>query len=334
MQNEKKAPAFTRLTNLSSVRLGASVLEVSDEFFAPAENLLKEEEAVFIPGKYTENGKWMDGWESRRKREEGYDWCIIQLGSRGTISGFNVDTAHFLGNNPAQVSIEAADLAEGNSTEGASWTEILSLSDLAPGSDNFFETQSNQAWTHLRMCIHPDGGVARLRTYGLIEPDWQVLGKREELDLAAVLNGGLALDCSDMFFSNPHNVNRPDRPLNMGDGWETRRRRGPGHDWMVLRLGCPGILKRIELDTTNFKGNYPDTCAFDAGHFPDAGLTCPAEDSNWEEIVAKSKLEAHQTHHFDIARNDTYTHIRLRIYPDGGVARLRVIGQPKLPFQG
>ena len=108
------------LVDLASDLLGGIAISASDEFFAPKENLLKASEPVFIPGKYTDQGKWMDGWESRRKRTPGNDWCMVRLGLAGKLRAVDVDTSHFLGNFPSHCSLDAcdseADLAR------ASWT--------------------------------------------------------------------------------------------------------------------------------------------------------------------------------------------------------------------
>ncbi|MBC7911608.1 MAG: allantoicase, partial [Pyrinomonadaceae bacterium] len=234
---------FTELVDLASERLGGAVLYANDDFFAPKENLLKQSAPVFLEGEYTERGKWMDGWESRRKRTPGFDWCIIRLGLSGVIRGAVVDTSHFKGNFPAQCSLEAC--ARGGQpdvdeliSDSTEWSEILPVSTLQGDSLNPFSINTETRFTHLRFKIYPDGGVARLRIYGEVVPDWQRLERRGgEIDLAAVEHGGLVLACSDMFFGHRHNLIMPGRGINMSDGWETKRRRGPGHDWVILRLG-------------------------------------------------------------------------------------------------
>ncbi|MBI3460039.1 allantoicase, partial [Candidatus Acetothermia bacterium] len=258
---------FTELIDLASERLGGTVLYANDEFFAPKEDLLKTSAPVFIEGKYTDNGKWMDGWETRRKRalnlHELYDWCIIRLGLPGSIRGVIVDTSFFKGNYPSHCSIEARTL-EGNpdvkqlTSDTVPWSEILPKSSLQGDSRNSFEIKRAERVTHLKLKIYPDGGVARLRAYGEVLPNWDRLIRREsEIDLAAVENGGRVIACSDMFFGHRHNLIMPDRAANMSDGWETKRRRGPGYDWVIIRLGKQGTIQRIEVDTSWFKGNFP-----------------------------------------------------------------------------
>src|SRR6266496_1018276 len=260
---------FAELIDLASERLGGAVLLANDEFFAPKENLLKPSSPLFIEGKYTDLGKWIDGWETRRRRTPGFDWCIIRLGLPGMIRGVIVDTSYFKGNYPEQCSLEACakdgvPTIEQLASETVEWTEILLKSNLNGDSRNSFALTSDQRWTHLRFKIYPDGGVARLRVYGEVMPDWDRLKMSGgDIDLAAVENGGLVILCSDMFFGHRHNLIMPGRAANMSDGWETRRRRGPGHDWSIIKLGAPGQIRRVEVDTSYFKGNYPDTCSID-----------------------------------------------------------------------
>ncbi len=321
---------FTELVDLASERLGGAVLYANDDFFAPKENLLKQSAPVFLEGEYTERGKWMDGWESRRKRTPGFDWCIIRLGLSGVIRGAVVDTSHFKGNFPAQCSLEACTMSgqpdvEELITESTEWAEILPVSTLEGDSLNPFSIQNGERFTHLRFKIYPDGGVARLRIYGEVVPDWQRLERRGgEIDLAAVEHGGLVLACSDMFFGHRHNLIMPGRGINMSDGWETKRRRGPGHDWVILRLGRRSVVHRIEVDTSHFKGNFPESCSLEA---------CDAVEEltsaqTWTEVLARTRLQAHTRHQFEdeIKAAGAVSHLRFNIYPDGGVSRLRVYG--------
>jgi allantoicase len=334
----KQTPAasFAGLVDLAAERLGGRALVASDEFFAPKESLLKPGRGVFLPDEYTDRGKWMDGWESRRKRVPGHDWCMIRLGLAGVIHGVDVDTNHFLGNHPPYASIEACAVdgdpsGEQLARESLEWTEILPRSPLHPGSQNLFAVASDRRWTHLRLHIYPDGGVARLRVYGHVVPDWQRIQTSEPIDLATVEHGGVVVAASDMFFGSKENLIMPDRAANMGDGWETKRRRGPGHDWAIVQLGRRGHVQKIVVDTNHFKGNYPDRCSIDAC---DAGerlvdaLTWP--ELEWKPILPESKLEANRLHVFESKLMDsgTVSHVRLNIYPDGGVSRLRVLGMP------
>jgi allantoicase len=255
---------------------------------------------------------------------------------RGIVQQVDIDTNHFLGNHPPFASLDALCLSNGfpsdvAAVEGLSWTPILDQSPLNPGSQNLFAIANEQAWTHVRLNIFPDGGVARLRVYGTVVPDWSKVKPGELVDLAAVENGGVPLVCSDMFFSSMNNLVMPGRSENMGDGWETKRRRRPGYDWIILKLGLPGTIRKIEVDTNHFKGNYPDSCSIEGCAEANASTeTLTGKDIRWREILPKTKLQADTRHFFETELNsiEHCTHIRLNIYPDGGVSRLRVWGSP------
>jgi allantoicase len=319
---------FTQLVDLASERVGGRVLAANDEIFAPKENLLKPSKPIWIEDKYTDSGKWMDGWETRRRRTPGFDWCIAQLGTPGILRGVVVDTSHFRGNYPEHCSLEACALADGagaeESTSNATgWTEILAKSPLKGDTQNQFTIGDPHRYTHVRFNIYPDGGVARLRVYGEVLPDWRrVLAESACIDLAGIVHGGRVLDASDMFFSAPQNLLMPDRSSHMGDGWETKRRRGPGHDWVVIRLGIEGVLRQVEVDTSHFKGNFPESCSLEASACSD-----PAA-SQWKEILPRTPLRADSVHRFEITGNTAASQVRFNIYPDGGVARLRIYGVP------
>ena len=338
---------FTDLIDLAAEELGGAVLLANDEFFAGKENLLKAGAAVWREGEYTDRGKWMDGWETRRRREPGFDWCIVRLGLPGTIRGVVVDTAWFKGNYPAECSLEGAVIPDLLDLEGAAraeWIEILPRAPLQGDSRNPFAISDGRRFTHLRLNIYPDGGVARLRVYGEPLPDLRRLRRFGGLvDLAALENGARSLVCSDMFFGSPNNLLLPGRPRNMSSGWETRRRRGPGHDWNIVRLGVPGVLRRLELDTTHFKGNAPGRCRVEVCDAPGVGVDALAADAgasdlagggavNWRPLLAETPMQPDTRHHFEdeLRSVGRATHLRLNVFPDGGVARLRAWGEPDL----
>ncbi len=342
MGQERGTAVFSGMIDLASERLGGRIEAVNDDFFASAECMLRPAEAVFIEDKYTERGKWMDGWESRRKRGEGHDWCVIRLGVPGIVRGVDLDTHHFLGNHAPIASIEGARVSgEVADWDQVDWTEILVQSPLQAGSQNIFGVYSDNAWTHIRLHIHPDGGVARCRVYGEVSPTWddgdddrdqEVVAMRQEgeVDLAALRHGGRVIGCSDMFFSPMNNLIMPGRAPNMGEGWETRRRRGPGHDWAIVALGAPGTVRWVEVDTNHFKGNYPDSFTLEAISAPGASLTELIDPNRqFEVLIDETKLEAHTRLFIRDAVQSigSVTHLRLRIYPDGGVSRLRVYGK-------
>ena len=315
-------PDFRDLLDLASERLSASVVYANDDFFAEKENLIKPAPAVWKEHEYTDRGKWMDGWESRRKRVPGHDFAIIRLGARGVVRGVVVDTSFFRGNYPASCAIDGVSLRSDADLEtllAADWRELLPQSPLQGDTANLFEVDNDAAVTHLRFNIYPDGGVARLRVHGQVVPDWRLVGGLgNEIDLAAAENGGEVLTCSDMFFGPKHNLIMPGRAKNMSDGWETRRRRGPGHDWVIVQLATEGRIRRIELDTNHFKGNYPDTASIEAS----------SDGENWVELLPRTKLQAHTRHFFigELLTDGPFTHLRLNVYPDGGVSRMRVWG--------
>lgn len=327
---------FTESIDLASEKLGGAVLYANDDFFAPKENLLKPSAPIFIEGKYTDLGKWMDGWETRRRRsprlDEKFDWCIIRLGLSGIIQGVVVDTSFFRGNFPSHCSIEACAVDGQPDVEklldaATEWIEILPESELAGDAQNRFAINDDRRVTHLRLKIYPDGGVARLRVFGVVAPDWEALRRREsEIDLAAVEHGGTVLEASDMFFGHRHNLIMPGRAQDMSDGWETKRRRGAGFDWCVIKLGKAGNLKRVEIDTAHFKGNYPESCSIEVSR---ADSDAHLDNIVWQELLPDSKLQAHTRHVFVDEMKDcgTVTHVRFNIYPDGGVSRLRLFGR-------
>jgi allantoicase len=326
----KESPAFTQLTDLAAERLGGKVLYATDDFFAEKENLIAPTRGIFITDKYTDRGKWMDGWESRRKRTPGHDWAVIQLATSGKITGFDIDTNFFLGNHPPHASIEAVNLphAEGiTDWETVEWKEILPKSHLDAGSQNFYVCESNEIFTHLRLHIYPDGGVARFRVYGEVFKNWDAVSTVHVFDLAAAINGGQAMACNDMFFSDMSNLIMPNRGANMGDGWETKRNRTPNNrDWVILKLAHRGVVESILVDTCHFKGNYPDSCSIEA-------CVCEADqdiqNAHWQTLLPQQKLRADHEHHYaqEVNALGTITHVRLNIFPDGGVSRLRIFGK-------
>ena len=338
------APGFTGLVDLAAASLGGRAVGTNDEFFAPMSNLVAPGRGVFIEGKFTDRGKWMDGWESGRKRDLGpgaHDWCVVELGAPGHLLGFDVDTNHFAGNCPSFASVDGVRAAPGTPISDLlqlPWIELLAPSPIRPTSQNLFAVAPGEVVSHLRLNIFPDGGVARFRAYGRVAAEWGRPALDEEtaahvgsdlVDLAAVRNGGLALACSDAFFGPMNNLLLPGRAENMGGGWETRRRRGPGHDWILLQLGARGLPAVVEVDTNHFKGNYPDRCSIESIDAPGARITELVASDRWAPLLPETKLGAHRRHFFKgelLAPTAPATHLRLRIYPDGGVSRVRIWG--------
>ncbi len=327
----EEVPRFARnAINLASAGLGACGLSATDEFFAPLERMLADGPAIFYPDLYDDNGKWMDGWETRRRRGGGHDHATIALAAPCRIDGFNVDTSHFTGNNAPACRIEGW-RGTGAPDEATEWSEILPVHELDPDSHNFLACADDNLWTHLRIHIYPDGGIARLRVYGTPEID---APPGTELDLVAALNGGRIVAFSDAHYGSFARMLAPGRGLNMGDGWETKRRRGPGHDWIVVALGGRGTIERVVVDTAHFKGNYPDSCSIQVADMPgfaeETREAVEAASANWDMLMEQQKLSADAVHEFDpdvVADRGPVTHIRLNIFPDGGVSRLRLFGR-------
>ncbi|MGH7565566.1 MAG: allantoicase [Gemmatimonadota bacterium] len=326
---------FLQLPDLASGALGGRAILANDEFFAPKENLVLDTAPVFDPARYTDRGKWMDGWETRRRREPGNDWCVVRLGVRGIVRGVIVDTAHFRGNHPESASVEGAHVDTENGVwDEVGWTSLVPRTPLAGDSANRFRVKAERSWTHVRLSIFPDGGVARLRVHGEAMPDWEHLERTagpDGVEVAAIPRGGIVVASSDEFFGAPHHLLLPGDPQGMWDGWETRRRRGPGHDWVVVRLGRRTRVERVEIDTRHFKGNSPESARVEGIDAPGAGVEdLTADGAEWRELVPRARLRPDDEHLFeppDLAPAEA-THVRLSIFPDGGVARLRVQGRP------
>jgi allantoicase len=313
--------------NLADARLGAQALACSDDFFAPMARMLQAQPATFIPGKYDDNGKWMDGWESRRKRVPGHDWCVVRLARPGRIAGVDIDTSFFTGNYPPAASLDGC-RPGGDPTAETDWQPLLPATPLAGNRHHLVSLAGNATWSYVRLNILPDGGVARLRVYGRPSGESEVAADGL-VDLAAALNGGYPVAWNDAHFGAAGNLLLPGRGVDMGDGWETRRRREPGFDWCILALGRPGIIRRIEVDTAHFKGNYPDRCSVQAGYAPGLGNDALiAQAQFWSSLLPESKLQADRVHSFldNLASLGVITHVRLNLHPDGGVSRLRLWG--------
>lgn len=314
--------------NLAQPRLGAEVVSATDDFFADKARLIDPAEPRFIPGKYDENGKWMDGWESRRKRTAGHDWCVIRLGVPGLIAGFEIDTRHFTGNYPPGAELEVC--RSGEAVPQGGWAKVTDRLALAGDDRAYVAIDHDEPVTHVRLNIFPDGGVARLRVWGRVARDWSAVDPEAPIDLLAMENGGRGIIANDEHYGAIENLTAPGRGLNMGDGWETRRRREPGHDWAVLELGAPGRIEEIVVDTAFFKGNYPDRCFLQAA----AGATGSPEEiaaasEGWPVLMPETRLEADKVHVFrdGLADLGAIRFVRLNIIPDGGVSRLRLIGR-------
>lgn len=326
---------FTHLADLADRRLGAGVVAANDEFFAQRENLLLPERAEFDPGRFGHKGKVMDGWETRRRRgpssehpwpaADDHDWTLIRLGAPGVVRGIVVDTAHFRGNHPRAVSVEGASVPGSPAPEEllsdrTEWTTLVPPAPVGGHAANGFAVSAERRFTHLRLNQHPDGGIARLRVYGEVVPDPAWLAALGTFDVVALENGGRVEEASDLFYSPAVNTIRPDRPRRMDDGWETRRRRDRGHDWIRYRLTAQARIRALEIDTAYLKGNsagwasvsVKDTAADKAG--------------GWREVLPRTRLQPDTDHRFVLPEPAVGTHARVDVFPDGGISRLRLFG--------
>lgn len=318
------AHPFSAYINLASAKLGAKTVACSDDFFAEMARLIQDSEPVFLPGEYDTNGKWMDGWESRRRRSGGFDWCVIQLAVPGIIAGFDVDTRHFTGNFPPGASIEGSTEVECPSAD-SQWIPLLDEVSLKGNQQHYFDAIPAAAIRWVRLKIYPDGGVARLRVYG--SPVAPAVASGTELELSSLAFGSRVIGYSDAHYGNPEVILTPGRGVNMGDGWETARRRVPGNEWIVIQLGIPGRITRVEVDTAHFKGNFPAACSLQAAAMPALGQAALVTQSMfWPEVLAPSPLSADAIHPLACQTDDVVTHVKLNTYPDGGISRLRIFG--------
>ncbi|MBC6460252.1 allantoicase [Actinomadura sp. HBU206391] len=317
---------FRRLPDLAGRAVGGSVVAANDESFAERENLINPAAPVFSPGTFGHKGQVYDGWETRRRREPGHDWAMVRLGMPGVVRGVVVDTAFFTGNFPPQASVEACS-AEGYpgpaELERAAWVEIVPRSPLRGDAAHPFDVDAERRFTHVRLRIFPDGGVARLRVHGEPVADPRLLAGLP-VDLAALENGGMVEDCSNMFYSSPNNLIAPGQATVMGEGWETARRRDDGNDWVLVRLAAPGVARLAELDTTHFKGNAPGAAALSG---IDARVAAPGDEAAWTPLLDRTRLQPDTRHRFPLAGGHEVTHVRLDVYPDGGMARFRLFGE-------
>ncbi len=314
-----------RYVNLALPEHGGAICSVSDEFFAPAKRMLSAEPPIFVADKYDAHGKWMDGWESRRKRSKGHDYCVLRI-CPGVIHAIEIDTSYFTGNFAPAISLQAC-WVDIEPDEDTNWTELIAPSVLVGDSQKTFTVNDERCWSHLRLNLFPDGGVARLRVYGQPQQFDHTTERDLWTDLSSTDVGGEALQCNNMHFGHMSNLLLTRPVANMGDGWETRRRRQPGNDWVILKLGRKGQIGRVEVDTAFFRGNYPARCSLKA-----AALTTDVDierDSvRWAEALPQIALGPDQLHIFESQVIDVgnVTHVRLDIYPDGGVARLKLLG--------
>lgn len=325
-------PAFAqRYFNLASEDAGARVLASTDDFFGAAQRCLQSSAPVFVAGKFDDHGKWMDGWETRRRRHGGHDSAVIQLAFPGRLYGVDIDTSHFTGNYPPTASVQAC-YSAASPDASASWTEIVAAMPLTGNAHHFVElSDDDRVWTHLRLNIYPDGGVARFRAYGQAVVDWTRQDAHALHEVSALHLGGRIVAYNDAHFGTPFRMLMPGRGVNMGDGWETRRRRDPGHDWCIIALGHAVVVGKIEIDTAHFKGNYPDRVSVNAAFcqdVPDRALATQA--MFWPELLPQQETRMDEQHVYGadtIQHIGPVTHVRVNMIPDGGISRVRIWGR-------
>ena len=320
-----------KMINLADPRIGSKIIFKTDDFFAAAHRILKTDIPVFKDGLFDKHGKWMDGWETRRRRSKGYDYLVLKLGKPGKIFDIDIDTSHFNGNQPTHASLEGC-FSRSKPNKKTKWTRLLGKKKLGPNKNHNFKSQNKSTFNYIRLNIFPDGGVARLRLYGKIEIDKKIINHKN-INLTSVLTGASIVGCNNEHFGRAENIIAPGKGKNMGDGWETRRSRGKNFDWLIIKFGKPGLIKKLEIDTHHFKGNYPDSCSIQTAIInKDLSNNLIVKNSkNWKFILNKSKLSAHKKHVFKkfLIKRNKENYLKINIYPDGGISRIRAFGSFK-----
>jgi allantoicase len=320
------------LIDLAQSRLGSKVVFKTDEFFAAASRIINPLPPIFKEGVFDSHGKWMDGWETRRKRKKGHDYLIVKLGKPGKISKVDIDTSFFNGNQPMHVSLEACFSKNNIPSKKIKWNKILNNKKTKANSHHFFKIKSKTIYSHIKLNIFPDGGVARLRVYGSMESN-KIKFNKKIINLTSILNGASIIACNNEHFGKAENILAPGIGKNMGDGWETRRSRGKNFDWLILKCATAGKVKKIQIDTHHFKGNYPDTCTLQAANITKnkSPRTIVKNSKKWKLLLNKVKLRAHKKHNFQntLMKSSKINYVKINIFPDGGISRIRLFGDPK-----
>ena len=317
------------LIDLAQSRLGSKIVFKTNEFFAPAKRIINPWPPIFKEGVFDKHGKWMDGWETKRKRGKGYDYLILKLGRPGRISKIDIDTSYFSGNQPSKVSLHACFSKKKLPNKNSKWTTILKKKPTKANSHHFFNIKNKSIFTHIKLNIFPDGGVARIRIYGSMKVLKNFNGKI--LNLTSVLNGATPIACNNEHFGRAENILAPGMGKNMGDGWETRRSRGKNFDWLIIKCATAGKINKIQIDTHHFKGNYPDKCSIQAALINKkiSSRSIVNNSKKWKLLLNKVKLHAHQKHNFknNLMKDKKVNYIKINIFPDGGISRIRVFGK-------
>ena len=318
------------LIDLAQSRLGTKIVYKTDEFFAPAKRIISPWPPVYKEGVFDKNGKWMDGWETRRKRVKGNDFLILKLGKPGQVKIIDVDTSFFSGNHPNKFSLQGCvsnNLIPNKSTK---WINLVNKISAKANSHHFFKVKNKKYFTHIKLNIFPDGGVARLRIYGKMKI--KIKKEKKLQNLTSILNGSVPIACNNEHFGRSENILAPGIAKNMGDGWETRRSRGKSFDWIIVKCSCVGKIKKMQIDTHHFKGNYPDKCSIQAQYIDSkvSNKQIVLKSKHWPIMLKKTKLYGHRKHNFKNKRlkNKKINYLRINIFPDGGISRIRFFGTP------
>ncbi|MBD1174866.1 allantoicase [Pelagibacterales bacterium SAG-MED01] len=324
----KEKIIFTNgLIDLAQPRLGTKVIYKTDDFFASANRIISPSLPIFKEGVFDKHGKWMDGWESRRKRTPGHDYIILKLGKQGKISKINVDTSHFNGNQPTMISIEGAN-SNSNKINNLKWVSILKKKKIKANRHHLYSVKNKKIFTHIKFNIFPDGGVARLRLYGSIAKLNRF--KNKKINLASLLDGASVIACNNEHFGKAENILAPGKAKNMGDGWETRRRRHKGNDWLILNSIDGKEIDKIEISTHHFKGNFPSHCSLQAAYINTKNSKQIVNSSDkWKYLLKNTKLSSNKTHIFknSLMKKEKINHIKINIFPDGGISRFKIFGK-------
>jgi len=311
--------------NLASPILGTKIYKYSDQFFGKATRLIKDENPIFKEEIYDSNGKWMDGWETRRKRQKGNDFVIIKLGIPGKISDIEIDTAFFNGNQPEFASIDVCF----SKNSKFKWQTFLKKKKLKANSLHKFKVKNNKIINFIRLNIFPDGGVARLRLLGDLAVNH--IRNNKKIDLASVLNGAKIVACSDEHFGVAQNIISPGKSLYMGNGWETKRRRGKGFDWVIIKLANIGLVNDIVIQTHHFKGNYPASFSIQGACVLNKNEVKKLIKNSvkWQSLITNKNLKPHDDLKISKLnlKSKKINYIKLNIFPDGGISRLRIYGK-------
>ena len=324
-----KQKKFRNTVNLAEPKFGSKVIYKTDQFFGAASRILNSQKPIFKEEVYDNHGKWMDGWETRRKRKAGHDYLIIKLGRPGKIFDVDIDTSFFSGNQPSQASLQAC-YSKNKPSKNTNWKTILNKKKLGPDKNHNFKIKNHSTFNFIKLNIFPDGGVARLKLIGKIDLE-KINLKGKNVNLSLILNGSTIVSCNNEHFGKAENVLSPGVGINMGDGWETRRSRGKNFDWIIIKFGKHGIINKLEIDTHHFKGNYPDTFTAQSALVSNKvnSKKMVKNSKKWKLLLGKTKLKPNKKHSFKSKtfKKNKVNYLRINIFPDGGISRIRAFGQ-------